>query len=250
MDPFDSGELSAIPRLSLYIHIPFCLKKCDYCDFYSIEERSPGFIRKVLKASCEQAADLLESTGYPSIESLYIGGGTPSSLPPEILEEFLSDLYKIMPRNAMERTIEANPESCSPEFLSLVEDFGINRLSLGIQTLDERLLTVLELYLLWGSKYNKEKAYFYNYPWKEENLESLDKAEALFEYSLIYWDEALRWSEKAWQLPYHLEQIQNWEDENYRIQTGDLDYADIIGEHLERLRSVRADFLEMDENTY
>lgn len=111
-------------------------------------------------------------------------------------------------------------------------------------------LKLTELYLRWGSKYNKEKAYFYNAPWQQQNLESLEKAEALFEYSKVYWEEARKWSEKAWPLPYHMEQIQNWEDENYRIEQGELDYGDIIDEHLGRLYKVREDFLNMDENTY
>ena len=111
-------------------------------------------------------------------------------------------------------------------------------------------LKLTELYLRWGSKYNKEKAYFYNAPWKEENLASLEKAEQLFEYSKVYWSEAVQWSVKAWPLPQHLEQIQVWEDENYRIETGDLDYGMIIAEHLERLQKVKEDFLKMDTDTY
>jgi hypothetical protein len=111
-------------------------------------------------------------------------------------------------------------------------------------------LKLTELYLRWGSKYNKEKAYFYNAPWKEENLASLEKAEQLFEYSRNYWSEAVKWSVKAWPLPYHLERVQVWEDENYRIETGDLDYGVIITEHIGRLQKVKEDFQKMDENTY
>ena len=74
--------------------------------------------------------------------------------------------------------------------------------------------------------------------------------EQLFEYSKVYWSEAVQWSVKAWPLPQHLEQIQVWEDENYRIETGDLDYGMIIAEHLERLQKVKEDFLKMDTDTY
>ncbi|MFO7780888.1 MAG: hypothetical protein R6W94_04615 [Spirochaetia bacterium] len=112
-------------------------------------------------------------------------------------------------------------------------------------------LKLVELHLRWASKYNKQVAYFYNAPWRDDNLESLERAESLFEVALAYWEEALSWSEEAWQLQFvHLEEIQNWADENHRIETGELDYEAIIGRHLERLRAVRAEFEAMDESTY
>jgi hypothetical protein len=112
-------------------------------------------------------------------------------------------------------------------------------------------LKLVELHLRWASKYNKQVAYFYNAPWRDDNLESLERAESLFEVALAYWQEALRWSEEAWQLQFvHLEEIQNWADENHRIETGELDYEAIIGRHLQRLEAVRAEFEAMDKNTY
>lgn len=112
-------------------------------------------------------------------------------------------------------------------------------------------LKLTELYLRWGSKYNKFEAYFYNYPWKDDNLESLEIAESLFEEARYYWSEAQRWSERA--RPFRwltLEEIQKWEDEHHRIVNGELDYGFIIDRHLQRLREVRAAFEAMDENTY
>lgn len=112
-------------------------------------------------------------------------------------------------------------------------------------------LKLVELHLRWASKYNKRAAYFYNAPWREDNLESLERAESLMNVALGYWDEALRWSEEAWELrTVHLEEIQTWSDENHRIETGELDYDAIIGRHLERLAEIRAAFEAMDENTY
>ncbi len=112
-------------------------------------------------------------------------------------------------------------------------------------------LLLVESYIDWAAKYTKRKAYFYNYPWKEENLKSLDTAEDLFNIALFYWEQAKIWSKKAWQyFYYNLEEIQYWEDRNHRIETGDLDYADIIGEHLQRLENVRAKFKKMDDKTY
>lgn len=112
-------------------------------------------------------------------------------------------------------------------------------------------LKMVELYLRWASRYNKDEAYFYNFPWKYENLESLNTAENLMRIALQYWQEAQRWSRQAWELrQVHLEEIQHWEDQNYRIATGELDYEAIIQRHLRRLEEVRSDFQEMDANTY
>jgi hypothetical protein len=111
-------------------------------------------------------------------------------------------------------------------------------------------LKLIQLYLTLGSGYDKQIAYFYNAPWKEENLESLETAEQCYQVALGYWEEARKWSRKARSLTIHLEEIQNWEDEHYRIETGELDYKDIIQSHLARLERVRQDFETMDEDTY
>jgi len=112
-------------------------------------------------------------------------------------------------------------------------------------------LKMVELYLRWASRYNKENAYFYNFPWKYENLQSLERAENLMNIALSYWSEARRWSAQAWELRgIHLEEIQKWEDQSYRIETDELNYARIIERHLTRLRQVRQDFEEMDASTY
>jgi len=114
-------------------------------------------------------------------------------------------------------------------------------------------LELVDCYIKLASKFDKFNAYFYNYPWKSANLDSLDKAEAFYRQALTFWDDALEWSEKAsapefaWMF---LTDIQNWEDQNYRVQQGDLDYQEIIDHHLDRLQKVREDFQAMDEETY
>jgi hypothetical protein len=97
-------------------------------------------------------------------------------------------------------------------------------------------LKLAELYLTLGSKYDKMVAYFYNAPWKEQNLDSLDKAEQAYRVAL--------------HLGFNLEEIQKWEDEWKRILVGDLDYRQIINGHLARLERVRRTFRAMDEKTY
>ncbi len=111
-------------------------------------------------------------------------------------------------------------------------------------------LKLTELYLTLGSKYDKMAAYFYNAPWKRQNLESLQQAESAYRLALGYWQESLRWAAVLPRLRYNLEQIQRWEDEWKRIVTGELDYRQIIGGHLQRLARVRAEFQAMDSSTY
>jgi hypothetical protein len=111
-------------------------------------------------------------------------------------------------------------------------------------------LKLTELYLTLGSKYDKLAAYFYNAPWKEQNLDSLEKAENAYRLALGYWRESLRWAAGIPRLRYNLEEIQHWEDEWKRIIIGDLDYREIIDGHLRRLARVRAEFQAMDSSTY
>lgn len=111
-------------------------------------------------------------------------------------------------------------------------------------------LKLTELYIGLGSKYDRMNAYFYNYPWKRENLESLKIARQSYEYAKVYWQETLKWNSRishSWEC---LEEIQNWEDESYRIREKHLDYDAIIDRHLKRIDRVTGEFEEMDESTY
>lgn len=119
----------------LYIHIPFCVKKCNYCDFYSIgggDTVSDGYVDAVIN----------EINKYPNMQykTVYFGGGTPSLLTPQQTEKILSAVT-ILP-NA-EITLEANPETVTFEKLKGYFDAGINRLSFGVQTVKPDSLTTL-----------------------------------------------------------------------------------------------------------
>jgi len=112
-------------------------------------------------------------------------------------------------------------------------------------------LEMVKQYRLWAAEYDKRVAYFYNQPWKDQNLESLEIAEHYYRTALYYWDEALTWWARLSRMPYyHLADVHYWEDERVRIGSGDLDYGDIIGDDLDRLSQVRRTFETMDENTY
>lgn len=111
-------------------------------------------------------------------------------------------------------------------------------------------LKLTYLYRLLASKYDKRTAYFYNAPWKDTVLKSLEMAEYYYTIALYYWDQALNWSGLAWESRVQIRDLQEWMDENYRIEHFDLDYGEYLMMDLERLYKVRADFLAMDEDTY
>lgn len=123
---------------SLYLHVPFCVKKCNYCAFYSLpysEERAKVFISAILK-------EIELTRNLPHfIKTIYIGGGTPSCLPINYLERILQALfrsYKISKN--IEFTIEVNPGTITQEKINLFKSFGINRISIGAQSfLDSEL---------------------------------------------------------------------------------------------------------------
>lgn len=114
-------------------------------------------------------------------------------------------------------------------------------------------LEIIDSYMTLASKFDRQKAYFYNAPWKDANIESLQKARECYVYALNFWDDALEWSGKASEQKFawlFLEEIQYWEDENYRIQEGELDYDAILNNQINRVDRLIAEFESMDENTY
>ncbi|HSX11543.1 MAG TPA: radical SAM family heme chaperone HemW [Chlamydiales bacterium] len=123
---------------SLYFHIPFCTKKCPYCHFYVIPNRLPyhKILSESLALEWERQLPLLSGK---TVTSIYFGGGTPT------LFSGIGPLLATIPRAPdCEITIEANPEEISLPLLSNLKSLGINRLSLGVQSLDDRSLQTLE----------------------------------------------------------------------------------------------------------
>ncbi len=114
-------------------------------------------------------------------------------------------------------------------------------------------LKMVEQHLRLASRYDKKEAFFYNYPWKEQNLDSLNKAQEIYNTSLVYWREAKLWAEKAnapsFQFLY-LDKVQYWEDELERMVQGKLNYEKTVLRNLRRLDKVRHKFVEMNEETY
>jgi hypothetical protein len=109
-------------------------------------------------------------------------------------------------------------------------------------------LKMIEQYIFLGNKWNKRNVYFYNAPWKEQNLESLETAEKCFRTALQYWTAATEWAGKARERRFYfinLQKVQFWEDEAFRIETGALDYEKIINRELASLQKVREQFQAM-----
>jgi oxygen-independent coproporphyrinogen-3 oxidase len=124
----------------LYLHIPFCRSKCLYCDFYSVASSAaiPAWLDAVKREV------LLYKERFHEFDSLYLGGGTPTILGERELAALMECLRKHFTfRPESEITIEANPDDLSRDKLKAIEDLGINRISLGVQSLDDRDLKYL-----------------------------------------------------------------------------------------------------------
>ncbi len=142
--------LSSLPPLSLYVHIPWCVKKCPYCDFNSHQIKDgdsagQGFDEKrYLEALKLDLQSVLPKVWGRRIHTIFIGGGTPSLLSPAGLDQLLSDIRALLPVNAdAEITMEANPGTFEIEKFKSFAKSGINRISLGIQSFNDEKLKAL-----------------------------------------------------------------------------------------------------------
>lgn len=135
-------------ELGLYVHIPFCARKCAYCDFPSFAGREGDMEAYLARLNREMAS---RENADAVISTLYIGGGTPSLLPPGDMEALLSSLrarFSFLPQ--AECTCECNPGTVTEAFLSALARGGVNRLSFGAQARQERLLRLLGRIHTWN----------------------------------------------------------------------------------------------------
>ena len=130
----------------LYVHIPFCKRRCRYCDFFSttLLERREEYVQAVLKEIEERR----DEAGEP-IRTIYIGGGTPSMLTTEQIHRILQTIGT---DGKDEITMEANPGDLTAEYLQAIREAGIQRLSIGIQSFNDELLELL------GRRHNATQA--------------------------------------------------------------------------------------------
>lgn len=129
----------------LYVHIPFCKRKCTYCGFVSYEHRhneTEAYIAAVLKEASLRSAQFTEP-----VETIYIGGGTPSLLTSVQLKKLVSGLIRSdglrFSETLTEFSVEANPGTITKKWLQTAKELGINRLSVGVQSSDQDLLNTL-----------------------------------------------------------------------------------------------------------
>ena len=123
-------------KLGIYVHIPFCRSKCDYCDFYSLagREREMDRYQKALLAHMRETAPLAQ--GIP-VDTIYFGGGTPSFYGAKRIRELLTHLHKLFQvEKDAEITVECNPDSVDLRELKILRKAGVNRISLGMQSAD------------------------------------------------------------------------------------------------------------------
>src|SRR5688572_13863334 len=157
---------------ALYIHWPFCLAKCPYCDFNShVRERvDHGLWEQSLLADMRHE---IEATVAERLDSIFFGGGTPSLMPPALVERLLAEAQKLWGfADGVEITLEANPSSVEAGNFAALASAGINRVSLGLQALDDETLRFL------GRLHNAD-----------EGLAALEVAQRHFErvsFDLIY----------------------------------------------------------------
>jgi len=134
----------ALPPLSLYVHIPWCLRKCPYCDFNSHEARSAVPEQAYVAALIRDLELALPQIWGRPVYTVFIGGGTPSLLSAEAVEKILSAVRTLLPLDLnAEITLEANPGTVEAERFAGYRAAGVNRLSLGIQSFNDEHLKVL-----------------------------------------------------------------------------------------------------------
>lgn len=128
-------------NIGIYIHIPFCKKKCFYCDFVSYENKE-NLIQEYIDAVCLEILQNAEILSEYNISTIYFGGGTPSLIKVEYIEKILNTLKLFVTdeKEIKEITIEINPNSASLDKLGKYYNLGINRLSIGLQSTHDKIL--------------------------------------------------------------------------------------------------------------
>ncbi len=183
---------SPAPVRSLYIHIPFCAHRCHYCDFYSIvdtRDRAEPFISRLIE---ELRAQAPAAQGQP-LETIFIGGGTPTLLPVPLWDRLLTALDSLYDLSLMrtgmgEWTVECNPETATAELFDRLARGGINRLSMGAQSFNQTLLDKLD------RRHNPDNVYRALDLAKQAGIErtSIDLIFAIPGQTLEQWDADIR----------------------------------------------------------
>ncbi len=133
---------SRIPE-SLYIHIPFCKKKCSYCDFFSLTNHEDSFVDNILEETINQINYFNKQLNIDHLKTIYMGGGTPSVIETIKLEKFIKtvvSMYNTLPK---EFSIEINPETVNKDLIIMLNHLPVTRISLGAQSFNKKMLAAL-----------------------------------------------------------------------------------------------------------
>ncbi|MGE7215935.1 radical SAM family heme chaperone HemW [Priestia koreensis] len=126
-----------------YLHIPFCHHICHYCDFNKVFFQNQP-VEAYLEAMDQEMKQTVSAFPTKQLETIFVGGGTPTALDEKQLEQFLTSIRTYLPlAENGEYTFEANPNELTKEKLTLLKEYGVNRLSIGVQTFDEQLLKTI-----------------------------------------------------------------------------------------------------------
>lgn len=139
----EGGSAFEAPR-SLYLHIPVCSSRCAYCDFHSFPRAalSDDFVKNYVESLLERAEDLCAASGAP-VETMYVGGGTPSALEDTVFSRLIGGLAERFRPAPSEWTVEVNPETLTQRKMDIMRDKGVTRISMGIQSMDGGELSLL-----------------------------------------------------------------------------------------------------------
>ncbi|MCO7225275.1 radical SAM family heme chaperone HemW [Pleionea sp. CnH1-48] len=137
-------HLTQLPPLSLYVHIPWCVRKCPYCDFNSHENRQTMDEQAYIDALVADLTQELPAVWGRRLSSIFIGGGTPSLFSAQAIDSLLSQIRALIPFNGdIEITLEANPGTAEADKFKGFFQAGINRLSIGVQSFNDQHLHTL-----------------------------------------------------------------------------------------------------------
>src|SRR5450830_1894449 len=137
-------QLTALPPLSLYVHLPWCLKKCPYCDFNSHEVSGEMPEQRYIDALVADLEASLPLIWGRTVHSIFIGGGTPSLFSPQAIDRLLSDIRARLKLSAdCEITLEANPGTFEKDRFKAFRAAGVTRLSIGVQSFNDAHLKAL-----------------------------------------------------------------------------------------------------------
>lgn len=132
----------AINKYGLYVHIPFCVSKCAYCDFASIPANQK-IINDYTKALCKEISMHKAAFSNNVFDTVFIGGGTPSCIPQENLEQIISSIYDNFTLDIAEFTVEINPGTGDIRLFQMMKKLGVNRASIGLQCANDSVLKTI-----------------------------------------------------------------------------------------------------------